>query len=63
MFELRFDTRNAAFDGPDRRHEVARILRELADRVEHRFDDDGPVSDMNGNKVGRWSLTANEERI
>lgn len=53
---------NAAFcddgDNPAQGHEVARILRILADRLEHlddvseHFDDGYPLYDVNGNAVG-----------
>ena len=53
---LSIDTTNAAFDGDDRGPELARILRELADRLEDgRFgpmDTAAPLRDINGNRVG-----------
>ena len=60
MFELTIDTGNAAFD-PEPGREIARILRELADRTEI---DPGylmacgyghvSVRDVNGNTCGRF---------
>jgi len=56
-FTIKMDTGNAAFD-PDPQYEVARILREIADRLER----DGAnglyqtIHDINGNDVGRWRL-------
>lgn len=57
MFKLEFATDNAAFDD-NPGHEAARILREIAAKLD-RGDDlgGGPVRDSNGNKVGRWELT------
>jgi hypothetical protein len=59
MFKLEIRTANVAFDeeegnaGP----ELARILRELADRVEGGVPtgDNASVRDVNGNRVGEWS--------
>ena len=45
---------NAAFDGADRAVEVARILTDLATRVEGGAID-GPLTDINGNTVGRFN--------
>jgi hypothetical protein len=54
-FRVEIDTFNAAFE--DGAHqEVARILREIADRVEQ-GSDGGPVRDINGNTVGRYRAT------
>lgn len=61
-------TRNAAFDevegnaGP----ELARILRELADRVEggvitSSTPDGRPVLDVNGSTVGEWTYTSDSD--
>lgn len=53
---LSIDTSNAAFDGDDRGLELARILRDLADKLE--AGDFGPtytaapLRDINGNRVG-----------
>lgn len=58
-FKLEIDMGNAAFeDGP---HELARILSELAARLEGRGvdrpGDSGGLMDFNGNKVGTWKVT------
>lgn len=58
MFGLTLRTANAAFhpefgDGSD---EVARILRDVADRVEA-GDRTGVVRDINGNPVGTFRMT------
>lgn len=62
MFKLTITTDNAAFQ-PDPRPEVARILREVAERVEigdisYHFR---TVYDINGNDVGRAKLITSEE--
>jgi hypothetical protein len=57
-FKLEIHADNAAFD-PDPTPELARLLRELADKVEtygkvgYPF---GRLRDLNGNQVGRWAL-------
>ena len=56
MFTCEMKTDNAAFgeDRLDEGAEIARILREIADRVEQ-GDNHGICMDINGNKVGSWS--------
>jgi len=53
--ELSFDTGNAAFDGGNGPIEAARLLRHTASRIE-RGTDAGMIFDINGNKVGSWSV-------
>jgi hypothetical protein len=48
---ITIDTGNAAFDDGNREYEVARILREAADRIENGAED-FTLRDINGNKVG-----------
>lgn len=51
--KIEIKTDNAAFSD-DVTFECARILRELADRMTHASpDEDYPLRDLNGNKVGR----------
>ena len=58
MFTLQFTTDNAAFeDCPEA--EIARILRNIADRVDQ-GSDEGVAMDANGNRVGTWSWIAPE---
>ena len=45
---------NAAFEYPE--GEVARILRELADKIEAQGLTGGVLMDYNGNKVGEWNV-------
>ena len=46
---------NAAFtDAPA--SELARILRELAERIENDGQDECPLRDFNGNKVGQFKI-------
>lgn len=63
MFKLSIETGNAAFCDPatgeesswDENHEVARILREIADKI----DDgrrEGKAIDYNGNSVGEYTF-------
>lgn len=53
MFTLTFKTQNAAFDSGV---EVARILRTIAEKVDQDYSE-GTVRDINGNTVGKWTLT------
>lgn len=55
-FQMRIDSNNDAFteDGPA---ETARILREVADRLEN-GDEHAPVRDINGNTVGEFIYAA-----
>lgn len=57
MIDMRCD--NAAFD-PDPNAEVARILRELADRVEDSRLYDQVLHDVNGNQVGTLKVVEGE---
>lgn len=64
-FTLYVDTDNAAFDatrfgadGEGPRYEIARILREAADKIERNgvaFASE-TIRDVNGNDVGRYAL-------
>lgn len=53
-FSITFDMGNAAFDDGNAPAECARILRDIAAKVE-RGQEDGTVRDVNGNNVGAWS--------
>lgn len=61
VFKLHINTDNAAFDDGNKGHEVARILRELADKLES----DGlqwcyqNLKDINGNIVGGYAEKEN----
>lgn len=57
MFKLEIDTGNAAFDYGDKGYEIARILRDIAAKVENGADS-GSVRDLNGNKVGTFEVGA-----
>lgn len=70
-FRLEFDCDNAAFDDDVPDHgcasECARILRELANRLDQDGTAHANLHDVNGNRIGAWSLaepctrwTANE---
>lgn len=66
QFVLRMNTDSAAFEGADDDFgagpEVARILRELADKLDTPADMgvvlkwSGGLVDFNGNTVGRWAF-------
>lgn len=59
-FRMEFNVDNAAFDEGGRVHETARILREVAGRLES-GDLDGVVRDGNGNRTGSYSLDEFDE--
>jgi hypothetical protein len=60
MLKLTFKTDNAAFaDYPGA--ESARILREMADKIDGRGFVSAPVRDVNGNTVGRIDFDADGE--
>ena len=50
--EIEIKTGNAAFQNGNRGYEIARILRELADKVEGGAFGKVVLMDINGNKVG-----------
>lgn len=56
MFIAKFDTTNDAFDTDNA--ECARILRDIADKLENGIDASHylTIFDVNGNDVGRWKL-------
>lgn len=54
------DMGNAAFADGNRPAEVARILREVADKIDAGRTD-GVVIDINGNTVGRWHMDEEDE--
>lgn len=60
IFNLEIEVSNAAFED-DCGAEIARILRDVADRIEGmiRYDAKGryiaSIRDLNGNTVGKWS--------
>jgi hypothetical protein len=56
-FVVRINTDNAAFEGGNRRPEIARILREIAVRVEQTAGGlNGKALDINGNTTAKWEL-------
>lgn len=65
MFRLEFSTDNAAFEGDFAPEEIARILRDAADRVASNIPmtggDSGGVYDANGNRIGSWSYEPSED--
>lgn len=58
MFKLEFDTGNAAFEEYGY-VECARILTKVIAQLEAGAAE-GPISDINGNVIGRWSVTLPE---
>ena len=57
MFKIEFTTDNAAFSDGMAPDEIARILRQHADRIEQAGCNfcDWPVRDVNGNRIGKLS--------
>ncbi len=57
MFKCKFKTNTTAFsDGYGGSYEAARILHNLACKIDAERIGSGPVRDRNGNRVGFWSL-------
>lgn len=57
-FELWINTDNAAFADGEKPFEVARILREIADKIDGNGalpDSYKTIHDINGNDVGRYA--------
>ena len=62
MFTLKIETGNAAFGEEDCSlcaEELARTLREAAEKIENGGLHRGALFDLNGNKVGDWSYSSN----
>lgn len=61
VFRLEIEMENAAFVDDPAPHEVARILDKLANRLNRRVDfyigEGGVLLDLNGNTVGKWTVT------
>lgn len=60
MLKLKITNFSNAAMAEDPRAAVAEILRKTAEKIENGVDY-GPLMDYNGNKVGEWSLTLEEE--
>ncbi len=63
-FRLEIRTENTAFEGELEKLETARILREVADRLEagQDFETYRTLRDINGNDVGRAAFKTWNER-
>lgn len=55
-FELKFNCDNASFSG-GAHIEIARILREIADKIEQLPTNKGKAVDRCGNIVGEWEIS------
>lgn len=55
QFEMKMQCNNAAFADAGVHAETARILREMADKIEAGADN-GILRDVNGNNVGSFEL-------
>lgn len=55
MLYVEISTENDAFR-EDKAAEIARILRELADKVQSQPNEGGVLRDINGNPIGMWLL-------
>lgn len=55
-------TDSHAFQAPNTGPEIARVLRRMADEIEHvgclQPEDGGLLVDSNGNTAGLWTMTA-----
>lgn len=55
MFSIEFGTANDVFTGGNYRHEIARILNDVRDKVLDNYSA-GVVRDASGNTIGKWTL-------
>ncbi len=55
IVEFGINCENAAFSGPEGRREAARLLRQVADKIEQGHQG-GPLMEVNGNKCGSWYI-------
>lgn len=55
MFSLKFKTDNAVFQDGNKPYEIARILREIADKIED-GQTEGNIRDINGNTTGSFKV-------
>jgi hypothetical protein len=66
IFNLYFSVENEAFEQSPS-IEIARILRDIADRIEHstKFDLSyyRTIRDLNGNDIGRYAIKPNENLL
>jgi hypothetical protein len=53
--KIEFDTNNSAFDDWRRYDEISRILKKIEEKIMLGYDH-GSILDINGNKIGEWSL-------
>lgn len=53
--QIRFKTDNSAFEDENKPFEIARILREIAFKVENDITE-ASISDINGNVIGTWEI-------
>ena len=53
---IKLSSTNEAFSKGNSRHETARILRQIAERIEKQGADCGPAMDINGNRAGAWEF-------
>ena len=56
MLKVRIETKNSAFEGLNKRFEIERCLKSVIERI-NGCDDEGNILDVNGNKVGSYTLT------
>ena len=59
MVLIKFETDNDAFK--EGSIEVARLLREIADRIEN-GDTARAIIDLNGNRIGQWEYDVSFEK-
>jgi hypothetical protein len=60
MLKLEMETDGDSFAEDEFPHECARIMRDVARRIQD-GQDSGAILDINGNAVGRWTLTTETE--
>lgn len=60
MFNIQFDTGNAAFEDGNAGAEIERILHDIAAKAQTVAfpggEHEGRIYDVNGNAIGNWSI-------
>lgn len=60
-FSLEFDMENACFQGDAAGESIFIILDQIRRRVRDQHEEGGLIFDVNGNKIGQWSMDAEHD--
>lgn len=53
--KIKFSTSSVAFEEYGYWEHIDRILKDISEKIRLGYDH-GPIMDINGNKIGEWSL-------